>query len=83
VDPGWKRNGRAVNFEYDFRLLDTFKGTGQEYGGGRNWCVNESRQGRFTLEALHINRNPAQNFLYPYRAGYSGTAIQTQLVVAF
>jgi len=36
--------------------------------------VNESRQGRFTLEALHINRN---------RAGYSGTAIQTQLVVAF
>jgi len=45
--------------------------------------VCERRQGRFTLEALHINRNPAQNFLYPYRAGYSGTAIQTQLVVAF
>lgn len=26
---------------------------------------------------------PAQNFIYPYRAGYTGTAIQTQLVVAF
>jgi hypothetical protein len=28
-------------------------------------------------------RNPAQNILYPYRAGFSGTAIQTQLMVAF
>ncbi len=124
VDAGWKRNGWAVNFEYYFRLLDNFKGTGsfdrasifdqggmaylswcfvprrheiyarssavtgpfgtgQEYGGGWNWYVHESRQGRFTLEALHMNRNPAQNFLYPYRAGYSGTAIQTQLVLAF
>ena len=58
-------------------------GTGQEYGGGFNWYVNRSRQGRFTLEALHMNRNPAQNILYPYRAGYSGTAIQTQFMVAF
>ena len=58
-------------------------GTGQEYGGGLNWYLKESRQARLTLEALHMNRNPAQNFLYPYRAGYTGTAIQTQLVVAF
>jgi hypothetical protein len=58
-------------------------GTGQEYGGGFNWYVNRSRQGRFTLEALHMNRNPAQNILYPYRAGYTGTAIQTQFMVSF
>jgi hypothetical protein len=30
-----------------------------------------------------MNRNPANNLLYPYRAGYTGTAIQTQLMVAF
>ena len=58
-------------------------GTGQEYGGGLNWYVNRSRQGRFTLEALTMSRNPAQNFLYPYRAGYTGTAIQTQLMVTY
>jgi hypothetical protein len=58
-------------------------GTGQEYGGGLNWYLKKSRQARLTFEALHMNRNPAQNFLYPYRAGYSGTAIQTQLMVIF
>jgi hypothetical protein len=58
-------------------------GTGQEYGGGLNWYLRESRQARLTLEALHMNRNPAQNFLYPYRAGYTGTAIQTQFMVIF
>ncbi|MFM8577861.1 MAG: hypothetical protein ACKOCN_03530 [Planctomycetaceae bacterium] len=58
-------------------------GTGQEYGGGLNWYVNRSRQSRLTLEAIHMHRNPAQNFLYPYRAGYTGTAIQTQLMVIF
>ena len=124
VDAGWKYQGWAVNFEYYFRLLDGFVGTGtferssvydhgglgyvswcfvprtyevyarssaltgpygtgQEYGGGFNWYVNESRQGRFTIEALTMNRNPAQNILYPYRAGYSGTAIQTQFMMAF
>jgi hypothetical protein len=30
-----------------------------------------------------MNRNPAQNLLYPYRAGFTGTAIQTQLMVLF
>ena len=58
-------------------------GTGQEYGGGLNWYLKQTRQARLTFEALHINRNPAQNFLYPYRAGYTGTAIQTQFVVVF
>ena len=124
IDAGWKYRGWAANFEYYFRALDGFKGTGtflrsstfdhggqgylswcfvprtyevyarssvvtgpygtgQEYGGGFNWYVNQSRQGRFTLEALTMNRNPAQNILYPYRAGYTGTAIQTQFMVAF
>lgn len=58
-------------------------GTGQEYGGGLNWYLKKSRQARLTFEALHMNRNPAQNFLYPYRAGYTGTAIQTQFLVVF
>jgi hypothetical protein len=58
-------------------------GTGQEYGGGLNWYLKQSRQARLTLEGLYMNRNPAQNFLYPYRAGYTGTAIQTQLLVIF
>ena len=124
VDAGWKYAGWAVNFEYYFRLLDDFVGTGtfarssvydhgglgyvswcfvprtyeiyarssvvtgpygtgQEYGGGFNWYVRRSRQARFTLEALSMNRNPAQNILYPYRAGATGTAIQTQFQVVF
>jgi hypothetical protein len=124
VDAGLKYQGWAINFEYYFRLLDNFKGTGpfdragifdqggmaylswcfvprtyevyarssvvtgpfgtgQEYGGGLNAYIRRSRQARLTLEALHMNRNPANNILYPYRAGYTGTAIQTQLVVAF
>ncbi len=58
-------------------------GTGQEYGGGLNWYLKKTRQARLTLEGLYMNRNPAQNFLYPYRAGYTGTAIQTQLMVIF
>ena len=58
-------------------------GTGQEYGGGLNYYIRQSRQARLTIEALYMNRNPAQNFLYPYRAGYTGTAIQTQFVTAF
>jgi hypothetical protein len=124
VDAAWKWRGVGVAFEYYFRLLDSFQGTGsferesvydhgglaylswclvprsyevyarssvvtgpygtgQEYGGGMNWYIKQSRQARLTLEALSINKSPAQNFIYPYRAGYTGTAIQTQLVVAF
>jgi hypothetical protein len=124
VDAGWKHRGVAVAFEYYFRMLDDFRGTGtferssifdqgglgylswcflprtaeayarssvvtgpygtgQEYGGGLNWYLRQSRQARLTFEALHMNRNPANNILYPYRAGFSGTAIQTQLMVVF
>ena len=124
IDAGWKHRGWAVNFEYYFRLLDSFRGTGtfersslfdhggmgylswcfvprtyeayarssvvtgpygtgQEYGGGLNWYLKESRQARLTLEAIHMNRNPANNVLYPYRAGSTGTAIQTQFMVVF
>lgn len=56
-------------------------GTGQEYGGGFNFYPKNNRQSKFTFEALYYNRSPADNTLYPYRAGYSGTAIQTQMLV--
>ena len=56
-------------------------GTGQEYGGGFNFYPKNNRQAKFTFEALYYNRSPADNSLYPYRAGYSGTAIQTQMLV--
>ena len=122
VDAGWKYKGVALNFEYYWRLLDDFVGTGsfnqqslfdqgglaymsfclvprkyelygrssavtgvygtgQEYGGGFNWYLKKSRQSKLTLEALYYNRSPADNTLYPYRAGFSGTAIQTQMLV--
>jgi hypothetical protein len=124
VDAAWKWRGWGAAFEYYFRLLDQFDGsgtfdrssvfdqgglaylswcfvprtyeayarssvvtgpygTGQEYGGGLNWYLRRSRQARLTFETIHMNNNPAQNLLYPYRAGYSGTAIQTQLMVIF
>jgi len=124
VDAGWKWRGVGLGFEYFFRMLDDFTGsgtftrssvfdhggmgylswcflprraevygrssvvtgpfgTGQEYGGGLNWYVNGSRQGRFTVEALSILRSPTQAILYPYRAGATGTAIQTQFMIVF
>lgn len=58
-------------------------GTAQEYGGGLNWYLNKTRQNRFTIEGLYINRSPALNFIYPYRAGFTGAAIQTQYMVVF
>ncbi len=58
-------------------------GSGAEYGGGFNWYLNKSRQSRFTFETLYIDGSPAQNFLYPYRAGFTGTAIQTQYMAVF
>ncbi|MBL7194164.1 MAG: hypothetical protein ISS73_09435 [Pirellulales bacterium] len=122
VDAGWKYKGVGLNFEYYWRLLDDFVGTGsfnqqslfdqgglaymsfclvprkyelygrssavtgvygtgQEYGGGFNWYLKKSRQSKLTFEALYYNRSPADNTLYPYRAGFSGTAIQTQMLV--
>ena len=56
-------------------------GTGQEYGGGLNWYPKDSRQTKLTFETVYYNRSPADNTLYPYRAGFSGTAIQTQMLV--
>jgi len=58
-------------------------GSAAEYGGGFNWYLHRSRQSRFTFEALWIDGSPAQNPLYPYRAGFTGTAIQTQYVAIF
>ena len=124
IDAGWKYRGTAINFEYYWRLLDDFTGTGsfqhqslfdqgglaylsfclvprkyeiygrssavtglygtgQEYGGGFNWYMRKSRHSKLTFEALYYNRSPADNTLYPYRAGYSGTAIQTQMLVVW
>ncbi len=58
-------------------------GSAAEYGGGLNWYLNKSRQSRLTFETLYIDSSPAQNFLYPYRAGFTGTAIQTQYMAVF
>jgi hypothetical protein len=58
-------------------------GSAQEFGGGLNWYLHETRQNRFTFETLWIDSNPAQNPLYPYRAGFTGTAIQAQYMVIF
>lgn len=58
-------------------------GSGAEYGGGLNWYLHRTRQSRLTLEGLWIDSSPAQNPLYPYRAGYTGTAIQAQYLAIF
>ena len=58
-------------------------GTAQEYGGGLNWYLHETRQNRLTVEGLYINSSPTLNYIYPYRAGFTGMAIQTQYLVVF
>ncbi len=58
-------------------------GSAAEYGGGLNWYLHKTRQSRLTLEGLWIDSSPAQNYLYPYRAGYTGTAIQAQYMAIF
>jgi hypothetical protein len=58
-------------------------GSAAEYGGGLNWYLHETRQSRLTLEGLWIDGSPAQNPLYPYRAGFTGTAIQAQYMAIF
>lgn len=58
-------------------------GSAQEFGGGFNWYLHQTRQNRFTFETLWIDSSPAQNPLYPYRAGFTGTAIQAQYMVIF
>jgi hypothetical protein len=124
VDAGFKYRGWSGFFEYSWRLLNGFVGSGdfdrqstfdqggsaflgwcfvprtyevygrtsaltgpygtaQEYGGGLNWYLNETRQNRLTIEGLYINRSPVLNFIYPYRAGFTGMAIQTQYMVVY
>jgi hypothetical protein len=48
------------------------------FGCGVNWYPRSSRDWRFTLEVLQINRSPAQNLLTGYRAGEGGTLFQLQ-----
>lgn len=58
-------------------------GSGNEYGGGANWYVKDSRNWRISTEAMQINRSPASNVLTPYRIGQSGTIVMLQLVTDF
>ncbi len=58
-------------------------GSAAEYGGGLNWYLNKSRQSRLTFETLYIDSSATQNFLYPYRAGFKGTAVQTKYMAVF
>ena len=48
-----------------------------------NATTNPWPQPVHSARAKPKQSSPAQNFLYPYRAGYTGTAIQTQLFVMF
>ncbi|MFM7590549.1 MAG: hypothetical protein ACKO85_02040 [Isosphaeraceae bacterium] len=58
-------------------------GSGNEYGGGLNWYVQESRKWRVSGEVLQLNRSPASNILTGYRVGESGTLFQLQLLTDF
>ncbi len=58
-------------------------GDGSEYGGGVNWFFLGNRNVRATFEAKRINHSPANNLLYGYFAGQSGTLFQLQLLTDF
>jgi hypothetical protein len=58
-------------------------GTGWEAGAGANWFIKGSRGQRLVFEVLYYDDNPADNDLTPYRAFYSGTAIQVEFWVSF
>ncbi|MBI1325154.1 hypothetical protein GC170_18475 [bacterium] len=58
-------------------------GSGNEYGGGMNWYVRDSRNWRISTEAMQVNRSPAYNVLTPYRIGQSGTIVMLQMVTDF
>lgn len=58
-------------------------GNGSEYGGGLNWYMTQSRNVRSTFEVKNIRNGPAQNPLYGYFAGQSGTLFQLQLLTDF
>jgi hypothetical protein len=58
-------------------------GGGNEWAGGLNWYVRESRNWRMTFDVTRINHSPADNILTGYRAGASGTLFQAQMLVDF
>ena len=58
-------------------------GDGSEYGGGLNWYIYDKRNVRGTFEVKRINHSPANNALYGYFAGESGTLFQLQLLTDF
>lgn len=58
-------------------------GSSEEYSGGFNWYLNKTRFQRLAFEAVHYNGSPAENSLTPYRAFYSGTALQAEYYVQF
>ena len=58
-------------------------GNGTEYGGGLNWFIGGNPRMRATAEAKRINHSPANNVLYGYFAGQSGTLLQLQLQTEF
>ncbi|WP_435021736.1 hypothetical protein TA3x_002531 [Tundrisphaera sp. TA3] len=58
-------------------------GDGSEYGGGVNWYIYSTRNVRGTFEVKRINHSPANNALYGYFAGESGTMYQVQILTDF
>ena len=58
-------------------------GDGNEYGGGVNWYIFATRNLRSTFEVKRINHSPANNVLYGYAAGQSGTLFQMQMLMDF
>jgi len=80
---GWCFVPRTYEIYGRTSALNGQYGTAQEYGGGLNWYLHETRQNRLTVEGLSINSSPALNEIYPYRAGFTGMAIQTQYLVVF
>lgn len=58
-------------------------GDGSAYGGGVNWYVLGTRNLRSTFEVKRLNHSSANNILYGYVAGESGTLFQLQMIMDF
>jgi hypothetical protein len=58
-------------------------GSGNEWSGGLNWYVRQSRNWRLTFDVTQVNHSPADNILTGYRAGASGTLFQAQMLLDF
>jgi hypothetical protein len=59
------------------------QGGGDEWSGGLNWYVLDTRSWRMTFDVTRINHSPADNVLTGYRAGESGTLFQVQMLTDF